>query len=393
MRFFGSIEKAPAPPIRTPARIVGLGFALLGLIMLPGCSARKAETQPLRVSAVPVMVATVVQKTVPVEVRAIGNVEAYATVNVKSLVEGQLQRVNFTEGQFLKKDELLFKVDSRPFEATLQQVEGNLARDMALARNAQAQAERYTKLFEAGIVSKDQFDQFRTNADSYEAAVRADRAAVEKAKVDVDHCSIYSPIDGRTGSLMVDQGNVVKANPDTPLVVIKQISPIYVDFSVPEQYLSDIMKYMGEGNLPVEAIIPHEEQRPISGKLVFVDNAVDQTTGTIKLKGYFANQDRRLWPGQFVNTVLKLTSEPHAIVVPSQAVQTGQSGQYVFVISADRTAQLRPVVAGNTVGGDTVIQKGLQPGETVVTDGQLRLAPGAKVEIKTGLTNPQETQS
>jgi len=236
-------------------------------------------------------------------------------------------------------------------------------------------------LFQEGIVSKEQYDSFRTGADALAATVRADQAAIEKAKVDLDYCSIRSPIDGRTGSLLIHPGNIVKAN-ETILVLINQVTPIYVSFSVPEQNLGEIKGRMAAGSLAVMAIIPDDEQCPVEGTLTFVDNAVDSTTGTIRLKATFTNAERRLWPGQFVNVVLKLTSRPNAVVVPSQAVQTGQAGQYVFVIKPNLTAESRPVVPGATDSGETVIEKGLQPGEKVVTDGQLRLAPGSKVEVK-----------
>jgi len=363
-----------------------LGLALLGLIFLPACSPRTTPSQGVRVETVPVTVATAIRKSVPVEVRVIGNVEAYSTVSVKAQLAGTVEQVLFKEGQDVKKGDLLFTLDPRPYQATLQQLEANLARDQAQLENAKAQEERYTKLFQAGIVSKEQYDAFRTSADALAAAVRADNAAIEKAKIDLDYCSIYSPIDGRTGSLLVDPGNVVKAN-ETNLVVINETHPIYVAFSVPEQHLQDIRKYMKTGPLPVAAILPSEEARPARGVLTFIDNAVDSTTGTVKLKATFQNSDNRLWPGQFVNVVLRLTSQPNALVVPSQAVQTGQSGQYVFVIKPDLTAESRPVVPGSTVGGETVIEKGLQPGETVVTDGQLRLSPGMKVEVKNAVTS------
>jgi multidrug efflux system membrane fusion protein len=337
-------------------------------------------------------VADVRQKTVPVEVHAIGNVEAYSTVSVKSQVEGIIEGVHFTEGQDVRQGDLLFTIDFRPFETALRQAEANLARDIALEKNAQAQAERYTKLFEAGIVSQEQYDQFRTSAESYEAAVRADKAAVERAKLELGYCTIRSPLAGRTGRLIVHQGNLVKANADTPLVVINQISPIYVNFSVPEENLSTIRKYGAAGKLRVEAAAPDVPQ-PAEGLLTFVDNTVDNTTGTVKLKGTFENRDRRLWPGQFVNVKLKLTTQPNAIVVPSQAVQSGQAGQYVFVVKPDLTAESRLVIVSRSVDGESVVEKGLQPDERVVVDGQLRLAPGMKVEIKTASPSGQETQS
>ncbi len=366
--------------LRSGPHIVGcLSLLTATLLLLSGCSERKA--QAVIEETVPVTVATAVQKTIPVQVRAIGTGEAYSTVSVRSQVEGEVLRVYFQEGQDVKKGDLLFSIDPRPFEATRKQAEANLARDIAQEKNARAQAERYTKLFQAGIVSKEQYDQFRTNADALQAAVRADKAAVENAKVQLGYCSIHSPIDGQTGSLLVHQGNLVKSN-DTTLVVINQISPLYVDFSVPEQYLSQIKKYNAARPLQVDAIIPNDEGRPARGVLSFVDNAVDRTTGTIRLKGTFPNRDKRLWPGQFANVVLTLTAQSNMLVVPSQAVQTGQKGQYVFVIKPNLIAEPRPVVADSTAEGEAVIRKGLQLGEKVVTDGQLRLFLGARVEVK-----------
>lgn len=383
--------------IRPPASDAGgaaARFALVvgGLISLLGCSTRETVSQGARVETVPVTVAPVIQKSVPVEVRVIGNVEAYSTVSVKAQIAGAVERAFFKEGQNVKNGDPLFALDSRPYLATLQQLEANLARDQAQLENAGAQAERYAKLFQDGIVSKEQYDSFRTSADALAASVRADKAAIEKAKVDLDYCSISSPIDGRTGSLLIHPGNIVKAN-ETVLLVINQVVPIYVSFSVPEQNLAEIKKRMAAGSLAVAAIIPNDELHPVQGNLTFVDNTVDNTTGTIRLKGTFANLDGRLWPGQFVNVVLKLTSQPNAVVVPSQAVQTGQAGQYVFVIKTDLTAESRPVVPGSTVGGETVIEKGLQPGERVVTDGQLRLAPGTKVEVKKAVESSEGNRS
>ena len=366
--------------IPAPALILILAW----LMFLPACSdngAKGSAASPAMSMTVPVTVAGVTQQTVPVEVRVIGNVEAYSTVTVRSQIDGEVDRVYFQEGRDVNVGDLLFTVDSRPYQARLKQAEATLARDIAQAKNAQAQAERSTKLFQAGIVSKDQYDQFETNAEALEASVRADRAAVESARVDLGYCTVRSPIAGRTGDLMVHPGNVVKAN-DTALVVINQITPVYVDFSVPEQHLADIKKYQTRGKLRVRATIPEDEQRPAEGALTFVNNAVDPATGTILLKGTFANPDRRLWPGQFVNVVLTLTSRPRVVVVPNQAVQAGQTGQYVFKVKPDLTVAIAPVAPGATVGGLTVIEKGLEPGEKVVTDGQLMLFPGAKVQVK-----------
>jgi multidrug efflux system membrane fusion protein len=293
-----------------------------------------------------------------------------------------LVRVHFKEGQDVKKGDLLFTIDPRPYEAALKQAEANLERDLAQAKNAQVDARRYEFLIQKGVVARQQYDKFRTDADALEATVLADRAVVENAKIQLSYCSIHSPLNGRTGSLIVQQGNHIKAE-DINLVVINQIIPIDVAFSIPEQFLPEIKKYMALGKLQVEASIPMNEERPEKGVITFIDNAVDSNTGTIRLKGTFANPEKKLWPGQFVNVVLTLTREPNAIVVPSRAIQTGQEGQYVFVVKQDLTVESRPVVAGRIVNTETVVQKGLSADEKVVTDGQLRLYPGARVEIKT----------
>ena len=371
------------PPAKRAAIGVGLASALVALGILAGCgSAQKPATQARRQEAVPVVVAPVEQKNVPVQIKAIGSVEAYSTVQVKSMINGELTGVSFTEGQDVKKGQLLFTLDKRPFEAALQQAQATLARDQAQAANQNAQAKRYDDLYKQGIISKEQRDMQVSSSEALNATVAADKAAVDNAKVQLSYCDIYSPIDGRTGNLIVHKGNQVKAQDTTALVVINQIAPIYVTFSVPEQYLSDIKKYKEEHPLMVSASIPNDS-KPAMGKLSFIDNAVDTTTGTIKLKGEFTNSDRRLWPGQFSDVQLTLTTQSNAIVVPSQAVQTGQNGQYVFVVKADNTAEMRPVKVTRTMGDLTVIASGVNAGDQVVTDGQLRLAPtGTKVEAK-----------
>jgi multidrug efflux system membrane fusion protein len=362
-----------------PLFIVGFGLLLLA-IFSSACSNDKSR-KPVS-APIPVTVSTAIQKTVPVQLRAIGNVQAYSTVTIKSKVGGELVRVHFTEGQEVKKGELLFTIDPRPYEAALKQAEANLERDLVQAKNAQEDARRYEFLIQKGVVARQQYEKFRTDADALEATVLADRAAVENAKIQLGYCSIRSPIDGRTGSLIVQQGNIIKAE-DINLVVINQIIPIDVAFSVVEQFLPEIKKYIALGKIQVEAIVPMNEERPEKGVITFIDNAVDRNTGTIRLKGTFTNREKKLWPGQFVNVVLTLTMEPNAIVVPSQAIQTGQEGQYIFVVKQDLTVESRPVVAGRSVNNETVVQKGLNTDEKVVTDGQLRLYPGAKVEIKT----------
>jgi membrane fusion protein, multidrug efflux system len=399
------------------------GVLLTMLMLFSACSGGSASGKPERATArgaVPVTVASVVQKTVPVQVRAIGAVEAYSTIMVKSQVEGELMRVHFKEGQDVKKGDPLFTIDPRPFEAALRQAEANLAKDMAQAKQAEANlardtaqaknaavdARRYAELLQRRLVAQADYDQQRTNADALQAAVRADQAAVEtakaairadqaaaeNAKLQLGYTAIRSPIDGRTGYLMIQQGNLVKAN-DTMLVTINQISPIYVTFAVPEQELPAIQKYMAAGSLTVAANVPMAAGPPERGVLSFVDNAVDRATGTIRLKGTFANADRQLWPGQFVNVVLTLTTQPNAVVVPSQAVLSGQEGQHVFVVKPDLAVEYRPVSVGRSLDGETVITEGLQPEETVVTDGQLRLAPGTTVEVKGGRQRGEDTRS
>jgi len=378
-------------------RIYALMIVAAGIfVLLPSCSDKNApaKTAPggapaaaMQMPPVPVTVGQASLKTVPVQVRVIGTGEAYSTVNVKSQVDGRIENVHFQEGQDVKKGDLLFSIDPRPFQAAVQQAEANLARDQAQLRNAKAQADRYEALFKAGVVSRDQYDTYNTNYSALEATVKADQAVIETDTIQLGYCSIFAPIDGRTGNLMVHPGNTVK-NGDATLVVINQISPIYIDFSVPEQHLPDIKRYQAEGSLPVQAIVPQEENHPEDGKVTFINNTVDNTTGTIMLKGTFANPDRRLWPGQFVNVVLTLTSMHDAVVVPSAAVQTGQQGQYVYVVKGDGSVEIRPVTPGAVMGDDQVIEKGVQSGEKVVTDGQLMLYPGAHALIRGGAAAP-----
>ena len=349
------------------------------LLALSACSTKTAETAPNL--AVPVTVAKAVQKTVPINLTAIGTAEAFSTVSIKSQVNAILEEVHFKQGDFVTKGELLFTLDARPFQSAMAQAEANLARDQAQAELNQVQAARYEKLYAAGVAPKEQYDQMRANADAQMALVHADQAAVQSAKLQVQYCTIYSPTDGRTGALQVYPGNVVKENDVPILVVINQISPIFVDFSVPEQYLGIVKKYMSGGRLQIEAT-PYGETASEVGYLTFVDNNVDNTTGTIKLKGTFPNEDHRLWPGQFSTVSLRLAEEEKAIVVPAQAVQTGQSGDFIFVVKSDDTVESRPVKVARQLGGETVIASGVAPGETVVTDGQLRLIPGIKVQVK-----------
>jgi multidrug efflux system membrane fusion protein len=332
--------------------------------------------------AVPVLVVTAVEKTVPVQIGAVGNVEAYSTVSVKSQVTGVLQKAHFKEGDDVKKGQLLFTIDPRPFEAALKQAEANLARDAAQLRNSREQVKRYAELVEKQYVSREQYDQIKTNADTAEAVVEANKAAVENAKVQLSYCYIYSPINGRVGSLLVNEGNLVRVNDAAPLVVINQVNPINVTFAVPEQNLADLRRHMAGGKLNVEAGFQSDEGRPEQGVLAFVDNAVDRSTGTIKLKAEFINKERRLWPGQFVNVALTLTTEAGAVVIPSEAVQVGQEGQHVFVVKEGGRVEVRPVVIGRTNVGEAIIVNGLAAGEQVVREGQFLLGPESRVQVK-----------
>jgi multidrug efflux system membrane fusion protein len=396
-------------PKLSPFSVKSLSWLCLAAAgLLAGCSAQ--QVQATKQQAAPVTVATVVAKTVPVEIGAVGSVEAYSSVSVKTMVAGELQKVHFVEGRDVRKGELLFTIDERPFRTALDEAEANLARDKAMliqlqanqardiaqAEYAKAQAGRYAKLVGEGVISPEQSEQYDTEAKARQeaveadkaalktaqAAIQADEAAVRSARVQLSFCSVVSPIDGRTGSLLVHGGNIVKAN-ETVLVTINQLSPTYVSFAVPELYLPQIRKALAAGPLRVEARIRNNNfGDPVVGQLSFIDNAVDHSTGTIRLKGTFPNQDRVLWPGEFVDTTLRVAEQIDVPVAPTRAVQTGQDGQYVFVVKDGHTVELRPVVAGKAIGQETVIEKGLQAGETVVTDGQLRLVNGAAIEIR-----------
>jgi multidrug efflux system membrane fusion protein len=325
-------------------------------------------------------------------------------------VGGKIVGVHFREGQEVRKGALLFTIDPRPFELAVKQAEANLAKDLAQvkqaeaaiakdtaqAKNALVQAERYQALVEKQLVAQEQYDLVRTNAESLEAtlladraalenakaAVQADMAALENAKIQLGHCSIRSPINGRTGNLLFHPGNIVKDSDTISLAVVNQITPVYVAFSLPEKNLIEIRKYMAKEKLKVEARIPNDTQPGEEGVLSFVDNAIDSSTGTIQLKGMFLNKAQRLWPGQFVNLILTLATQTDAVVVPTRAIQTGQQGQHVFVVRSDRTVESRAITVDRTVKEESIISKGLNPDETVVIEGQLQLVPGRKVEIK-----------
>ncbi len=393
------------------------------LLAVAACSRSEGDGDKAKAAArppaVPVTAAVVEVRDVPVQIQAIGNVQALATVSVYSLVGGQIFKVHFNEGQDVRNGEVLFTIDPRPFEAVLQQAqatmaqhqaqvaqaEANLARDQAQADNARVEEGRYKKLVEGGLIAREQYDQIHTAMRSAMATLDADRAAVtnaralvqadaamvENARVQLSYTTIRAPIDGRTGNLLIHQGNVVKANDiGNPLVVINRVHPIYVAFSVPERFLDAIKEQRAKGTLTVEAI-PQGQTTTARGALTFVNNTVDTTTGTIQLKATFENGDNSLWPGQFATIVLTVRTEANALVVPSQAIQAGQQGQYVFVVKPDSTVESRPVVVAFANGPMTVVRQGVQAGERVVTDGQMRLLPGTRVDVKPAGPAPAAT--
>lgn len=330
----------------------------------------------------PVVVARAELKDVPVQITAIGNVEPYSSVTIRSRVEGQLIKAEIKEGDEVRKGQLLFIIDPRPFEEAVRQAEANLLRDKAQLEFARAELHRYEELLKEELVSRQQYEKILTSYESLKATVKAQEAILANARLQLNYCYICSPIDGKVGSLLVHPGNMIKAN-DTQIATINQIIPIYVRFSVPEQELIRIKKAMSQGLLKTEVSLKGTDSNySTEGRVVFIDNTVDPATGTIKLKAEFANRDKMLWPGQFVNVALTIGIKNNAIVIPYKAVQTGQKGNFVFVVDENKTAQMREVITGIRFGDDIVIEKGLTSGEIVVVDGQLRLVPGAKVEIK-----------
>lgn len=397
--------------------VVWSALACVGFVLpMAACGGSNSSAAPRRGpggegGAVPVVTAKVTQKNVPVDIAAIGNVEAYSTITVQSQVTGTLMEVKFNEGDYVKKGQPLFVIDPRPFVAALAQAEANMARSKALLAQAgaalnrdaaqadysQLQAERNAELNRQGIISKDVAQQMQAGADAAKATVAADKAAVESAKAELvaqeaavatarlslAYTNIASPLDGRSGNLAAKAGNLVTAN-GTQLTTIQQVQPTYVTFSVPATHLPTIKQHLTSDPLAVVATPQDAQGQPATGKLTFLDNSVDSSTDTIRLKATFTNDDRRLWPGQFVRVSLRLTTLPNAIVVPSEAVQTGQDGQYVFVVGKDSKVEQRPIVVGERAQSDTVIRKGLQPGETIVTEGQLRLEQGTRIQTREG---------
>lgn len=355
----------------------------LALALTAGCSKKPRTGGPSGGGApVPVNVGEVMKKDMPLDLRAIGNVESIATVGIKAQVAGELISVNFTEGQDIKKGDLLFTIQPKLYAVQLAQAEANLARDRVAAANARRDAERNIELGNKGAISKEQLDQMRSTADAADATVRADEALVEIARVRLGYATIESPIDGRTGALKVQAGNLIKENADIPMLTINQIAPIYVTFSLPEQHLADIRKGQAARKLRVTALDPKSGQPLGEGDLSFIDNTVDMTTGTITLKATFANEDHALWPGAFVDVFLHLRTDSGVTVAPASAITVGQKGSQIFVVKGDNSVELRPVAVARTVGQEAIIEKGVEPGEKVVINGQSRLMPGSKVIVK-----------
>ena len=355
-------------------------LAVVAAMLVNGCSRSASKVAG---AGAPVLVAQAVATNVPVQIDPppVGHVMPYSTVTIRPQIGGVISQVHFQEGQEVKKGDLLFTIDPRPMQAALDAARAALARDQAQLENAKIQFDREQKLFDQKLVSQDEFDTSKAGFDALIGTVAADHAAITNADLNLEFTGIRAPFDGRTGSLQFHEGNVVKA-PDDTLLTINQIHPIYVAFAVPEQYLPEIKREMRQKTLKVQATFQNMDAPP-QGELTFIDNAVDTTTGTIQLKATFSNEDSTLWPGQFVQVALTLSDLTNVVVVPSQAVQTGQNSQFVYVVKPDQTAEERPVTIGITYQGETVVQSGLKAGETVVTDGQLRLAPGVKVSVKT----------
>lgn len=356
------------------------GCLVMAVLVCGSCKSEK-NNRPRTKQAVPVTVTQAMEKEVPIQLKAIGTVEPFATVALKSQISGQIARVHFEEGSEVEKGDLLISIDPAPFQATLGQYRAALAKNQAQEKYAREQAARYEGLVKEGIVAQDQYDLLRSNAESLAAAVASDRAAIRSAEIQLSYCSIRSPISGRTGTLALHPGNLVKAN-DLPIVTIHQIRPINVVFSIPEKRLAEVKAAMAAGELKIEALIPDEPGHTEIGTLSFVDNTVNSETGTIRIKGVFANAAKKLWPGRFIDVVMKLASLKNAVTVPANAVQTGQQGQFIYIVKPDKTVEVRPVTVGPATEEEIVIENGLASGETIVVDGQLRLTPGAVIEAK-----------
>ncbi len=370
------------------AILAGLAVVLVaGALVAYFSGDSRAREKPAAKGPAPaaVAVAAALQQSIPVRLQAIGNVEAYASVAVKSRVDGQILEVQFREGQEVRKGEILFRIDPRPFEAAQRQAEAQAARDIASRDQAASQSMRYQELLDKNFVSKEAYAQYRTNAQTADATARASQAVLENAKLNLEYTVIRSPIDGYVGRALLAAGNMVKANDTLSLVVINQVKPVYVSFAIPEQKLADVRELMRKGPLTVDVAAPGSDKPLAEGRIAFLDNAVDQTTGTIKVRAIFDNRDAALWPGQFYTVRVKLYDQDNAILVPSRAVQTGPGGQFVYVVKPDMTVEIRKVVVERSEGETAVLSGGtVAKGDPVVVRGALRLAPGAKVTVTEG---------
>lgn len=364
------------PKIR-PALTFLLAAALLtGLLAGFGCKSQKPKAAAQR-PLVPVTMGQVVKKDMPLAITAIGRAEPYATVSVTSRVSGQLLRVHFEQGDMVQEGRLLFDIDPKPYQASLDQAMANRQKDLANLKEADADVKRYRGMVKRDFVSQQQYDQKEANAAALRASVKADEAQIRTAQLNLSYCAINSPITGRTGKLLVNAGNQVQAGGSTSLVVINQVQPIYVSFSLPEKDLPLVRRFQAKGPLQVEAKTTGQDPKTCLGHLTFIDNQVDESTGTILMRGTFANQTNTLWPGQFVNVALALTVEKDALTVPVPAVQEGPDGKILFVVGQGNKVEIRPVEVERVVGNTAVIKKGAKESERVVTDGHLLLYPGA----------------
>ncbi len=365
----------------TTATVLALVALGAGAYFIADGRAKEGRNAPKGPPPVQVSVAAVAQQTVPVRLQAIGNVEAFSTVAVKSRVDGQIVEVNLREGAAVKKGAVLFRIDPRPYEAALRQAEANALRDAAARDQARSQDRRYQELLQKNFVSKVAYAQIRTNAATAEATAKASQAALENARLNLEYCTIRSPLDGYVGKVLLQAGNMVRANDVNPLVIINQVRPIYVNFAIPEQNLPEVRQRMARATLSADVLPADPSMGAPRGELIFVDNAVDPNTGTIRLRARFDNEDAALWPGQFVNISLRLYDQPEALVIPTQAVQTGPEGQYVYVVGPDLVAELRKITLQRADGERAIVASGLAKGERVVTQGQLRLGPKVPVQI------------
>ena len=355
-------------------------FQLLFFLCFVLVSCSGGESGGGKRSAAPVLVTEVTLHDVPRVLRVVGHVAASATVGVKARVTGELVSVHFTEGQDVQEGQLLFTIDPRPFQASLNEAKSRLERDIAQLNKAVEDMKRYSKLVKEGFVSREAYDKAVTDATALRATVRAEEAVVESARLQLSYCSITAPISGRAGAIRADRGNMIKATDDAPLLVLDSLQPVFVNFAVPEVRLPEILARQHENNLVIQATPAGGESS--SGELTFVDNAVDVRTGTIRLRGTFANEDRTLWPGQFVQVALMLGMDRDVVVIPAKALQVGRNEKFVYVVGDDNTAQVRNIVADSEEGGQVLVREGLAKGDRIVLEGQVRLAPGVAVEIR-----------